>query len=204
MKLTKKAVERLSRYRRELLKYRYLDKPHIVSSDLARILDLSPEQVRQDLMLTSFTAETKKKGYDINELIECISQTIDPDNIVNVVFIGKSSLIKVVESYIEEGGSKLNIEAIFDFTISEKYIEGIPCYSIDKLDEVVKNSNIELAVLAISSEFATEIADVLIINGIKGILNLTSVNLGNPSGVIIENYDIISSLEKLSYFINSK
>jgi redox-sensing transcriptional repressor len=38
--------------------------------------------------------------------------------------------------------------------------------------------------------------------GVKGILNFTSVHLEVPDNIYIEEYDMISKLEKLSYFTN--
>ncbi|MCF8234593.1 MAG: hypothetical protein K9G67_06955 [Bacteroidales bacterium] len=49
MKLPVRTVQRLSRYRRLLLKYRYLEEAHIYSHDLARMCNLKPVQVRRDL-----------------------------------------------------------------------------------------------------------------------------------------------------------
>ena len=66
MKLPKKTIQRLSRYRRLLLKYQYLSDPYIYSHDLARLLNLNPVQVRRDLMLIG-SSGNHRKGYNVNE-----------------------------------------------------------------------------------------------------------------------------------------
>jgi redox-sensing transcriptional repressor len=37
--------------------------------------------------------------------------------------------------------------------------------------------------------------------GIKGVLNYTSVPLTVPDGIFLEEYDIVTSLEKLAFFV---
>ena len=39
------------------------------------------------------------------------------------------------------------------------------------------------------------------INGIKGVLNFTSAPLNFPQGIVVENYDITTLLEKVAYFV---
>ena len=48
MKLPSRTVERLSKYRRLLDKYKDLDEAHIYSHKLEGLLNLTPEQVIQD------------------------------------------------------------------------------------------------------------------------------------------------------------
>ena len=37
--------------------------------------------------------------------------------------------------------------------------------------------------------------------GIKGLLNFTTVPLNVPSGIYLEEYDMITSMEKVAYFV---
>ena len=38
-------------------------------------------------------------------------------------------------------------------------------------------------------------------HGIKGVLNFTSTPLNFPQGIVVENYDITTLLEKVAYFV---
>ena len=38
-------------------------------------------------------------------------------------------------------------------------------------------------------------------HGIKGVLNFTSKPLNLPHGIVVENYDITTLLEKVAYFV---
>ncbi len=39
--------------------------------------------------------------------------------------------------------------------------------------------------------------------GIKGVLNFTSVPMNFPQGIVVENYDITTILEKVAYFVKA-
>ncbi|PLX14229.1 MAG: redox-sensing transcriptional repressor Rex, partial [Marinilabiliales bacterium] len=64
-KLPFRTVERLSKYRRMLRQYEFLEEPHIFSHDLARIMQITPEQVRRDLMLIGVKGNDIR-GYNVN------------------------------------------------------------------------------------------------------------------------------------------
>jgi redox-sensing transcriptional repressor len=40
--------------------------------------------------------------------------------------------------------------------------------------------------------------------GIKGVLNFTSSPLNFPAGIVVENYDITTLLEKVAYFVKER
>ncbi len=70
------------------------------------------------------------------------------------------------------------------------------------MKDIIKKNKIDLCVLAVPREFAIEISKKVVDSGIKGILNFTSVHLNVPKDIYIEEYDMISKLEKLAYFTN--
>lgn len=40
--------------------------------------------------------------------------------------------------------------------------------------------------------------------GIKGILNFTTVTLNVPDSIYLEEYDMITSMEKIAYFVKNQ
>jgi len=201
MDLPDKTVERLIRCKRELLKFQYVDKPHVFSSDLARILNIKPEQLRQDLMATGISSGSNRKGYDVNKLIKAIDEKIQLKKLSKIAFFGEAHLVDIFQSFIECRFTHFEIEAIFSFTKTEDFRNGIPCYSMDKISDVIKEKNIEIAIITVCPEFIVEIAESLLLYDIKGIINLTLENLPPMPGVFVENCDILSTVEKLNYFI---
>jgi redox-sensing transcriptional repressor len=199
--LPHKTVERLSQYRRILLSALKSGKNHIFSHEIAGILHITPVQVRRDIMLIGY-AGTLKKGYDTKGLIDLIAKLIDTEEGQKIAIIGIGNLGRAIVNYLSGKRTKLSIVAAFDVNIDkvDKRYAGVSCYHIDKLEDVITKEKITIAVLTVPPEKVKEITDILIKTGIKGILNYTSVALNVPKDVYLEEYSIITSLEKVAFF----
>jgi len=195
MDLSPRTIERLSKYRRLLEKYKKSDGVYIFSHHLAKLLDLTPVQVRRDLMLIGLSGN-HRKGYKINELIHVIGQTIDADK-------GMGNLGRAVTRFIYKNKSKMNIVAGFDIDpakINEE-VDGVPCYHISTIRSYIKELSVDIGVLTTSAEAAQNITNLLIDSGVRGLLNFTSVHLDVPPNVYLKDYDIMTSLEEIGFFI---
>jgi len=200
--LPAKTVERLSEYRRTLMECLKENKNYIFSHNLAARLHITAVQVRRDLMLIGYTS-VLSKGYDVKVLIETISRIIDSEQGMNVAIIGIGNLGRALAAYFKGKRSKLNLIASFDNDPQKinKVISGVKCYPYHDLEKTIKELDIEVAILTVPADFAREIAEETVRYGIKGILNFTTVPLNVPSGVYLEEYDMITSIEKVAYFV---
>ena len=84
---------------------------------------------------------------------------------------------------------------------SHTTIAGVPCYPSDKMEEIIREKTIHIAILTVPPESAARTAILLQQAGIKGILNFTSVHLDVTPEIYLKNYDIITSLEEIGFFI---
>jgi redox-sensing transcriptional repressor len=202
MKLPGKTIGRLSEYRRTLLGCIEEKKDFIYSHDLAARLHITAVQVRRDLMLIGYSS-VLRKGYDIRELIETIGSIIDSEVSMNVAIIGIGNLGRAVAGYFKGKRSKLNLVASFDNDPQKvnKVISGVKCYPLSEMESVIKELDIRIAIITVPADFAKEIAGEVVRYGIKGILNFTTVPLNVPSWVFLEEYDMITSIEKVAYFV---
>lgn len=201
-KLPDKTVERLSQYRRSLLNCIATGKQHIFSHEIAHIHHITPVQVRRDIMLIGYTG-TLRKGYDIKELSDLIGEIIDTEEGQNVAIIGLGNLGRALVSYLNGKRSKLNIVAAFDINPEKtnRVYSGVQCYNMDKLNEVVARKNISIGIITTPAEVAQELSENLVKAGIKGILNYTPKSIDVPEHVYLEEYDMITSLEKVAFFV---
>jgi redox-sensing transcriptional repressor len=197
-----KTIERLSEYRRTLLECLRENRNFIFSHDLAARLHLTAVQVRRDLMLIGYSS-VRRKGYDVKELIDTISRIIDSETAINVAIIGIGNLGRAVAGYFKGKRSKLSLLASFDNDPQkiDKIISGVKCYPISKMQAVVKELNIRIAILTVPADSAREITEEAVRYGVKGILNFTTIALNVPSGIYLEEYDMITSIEKVAYFV---
>jgi redox-sensing transcriptional repressor len=201
-KLPGKTVERLSEYRRQLLGCLTENKNYIFSHDLAALLHITAVQVRRDLMLIGYSS-VLRKGYDVRELIQTIGRIIDSEEGLNVAIIGIGNLGRAVTGYFRGKRSKLNIVASFDNDPQKvnKVISGVKCYHVQDMEQIIKELNIKIAILTVPADFAKSMVEEVVRYGIKGILNFTTVPLNVPSNVYLEEYDMITSIEKVAYFV---
>lgn len=201
-KLPGKTVERLSEYRRVLLGLLAEKRNYIYSYELASLLHITAVQVRRDLMLIGYSSGMRK-GYDIGELVNTIGRIIDSDKSLNVAIIGIGNLGRAVAAYFRGKRSKLNLVAAFDNDPQKinKVVSGVKCYDIASMEEIIGGLDISIAILTVPPDYARTACDQAIRCGIRGILNFTTVALNVPPDVYLEEYDMITSIEKVAYFV---
>ena len=196
-------VERLSHYRRRLLNYPTTTE-YIHSHQLAHLLKINPAHIRRDLMLINFTGDVHK-GYNIPDLIYRIGEVIDSKNKRKVCFIGIGDLGRAVAEYFNSKYTKLEIAATFRIEDEPKsQFTNVRCYNILKMKDIIKKEGIELCVIAVPRSYAKTISKTVIDSGVKGILNFSSVHIDAPDDIYIEEYDMISKLEKMAYFTHEE
>jgi len=202
MILPERTVERLSEYRRSLLQCLEEGKTHIYSHELAQLHHNTAVQVRRDIMFIGYTS-MQRKGYDVRELFQVIGEILDSEKGLNVAVIGVGNLGKAITTYFIGKRSKLNIIATFDVDRNkiDRVISGVKCYPLNRLREIVESLQISIAILTLPADTATDVSQQLVEAGIKGVLNFTTVPLDLDPDVYLEEYDMITSLEKVAYFV---
>lgn len=201
MKLPEKTIERLSQYRRTLLNCLTRGETHIFSHELAALLNITAVQVRRDIMFLGYTS-IQRKGYDIQEMINVIGNLLDSKEVMNVAVIGMGHFGTAITTYFKGKRAKLDIIATFDVDSNKigNTVAGVTCYNFNDIDQIVKDKNISIGILTVPPEHASEAAERIVKSGIKGILNFTTVPLNVSSQVYLEEYDMVTSLEKVAYF----
>jgi len=200
MHLPDKTVERLSQYRRNLLITLAKGKEFIFSHEIAQLLHITPVQVRRDIMLIGYNG-TLRKGYDVKELIDLIGKIIDTNGGQNVCIMGLGNLGKAIIKYFSGKRPKLKIVAAFDTNFEKigHLYAGIPVMHVDEIKTKITEMNISIGIITVPFDKANDTANLLVDAGIKGILNFSSKPLNLSESVYLEEYDMITSLEKVAY-----
>ncbi len=206
IKLPEKTVERLSEYRRSLYNCLAQGKTHIYSHELAELHNITAVQVRRDIMFIGYSSNMQRKGYEVKDLIDVIGTIIDSEDGLNIAIVGMGNLGRAITHYFMGKRSKLNIVAAFDIDPSkvDRVISGVKCFPMQQLPELVNELHISIALLTVPSEAAMDTCERLVEAGITGILNFTTVPINVPAGVYLEEYDMITSLEKVAYFVKKQ
>jgi len=194
-----KNIIRLLRYRMALIRMQDLGMDTTYSYNLGREIGVTPEQVRKDF--SQFGIKGKGKGgYSINELLFTINSIFRKHELQQVILVGLGNIGNAVLNY--RGFSKIMIQVVAGFDIDpSKYKKKypIPVYSIDKLEEVVKELGVVTAIMAVPIQSAQEVSNQLVAAGIKGILCFAPIHLKIPPHVTINTICISHELEFLIY-----
>ncbi len=200
--LPHKTVERLSHYRRCLSFLIEQERETVFSHELAAMLHYTPVQVRRDVMLIGHEG-TLRHGYVVKDLHKQIIDIIESRDNVNIAIVGYGDLGRAIMHYIMGRNPSMHIAAAFDVNPNKigKYHDGILCFHVDDIVETIKEYKIQIAVLTTPAQVAQKVADDLVAAGIKGLLNYTTKKIKLPEKIYLEEYDMITSLEKVAYFM---
>lgn len=72
---------------------------------------------------------------------------------------------------------------------------------MNDFEAVVESMDISIVVISSPTRVAPSLVVPIINAGIKGVLNFTSAPLNFPQGIVSENFDITTILEKVAYFV---
>ena len=197
-----RTIGRLSQYRRALHICAHKGKTHIFSHEIADLLHITAVQVRRDLMLIGYSGNLRR-GYNIQDLVDLIGELIDSPKGQKVAIFGMGDLGRAIINYFRGKRDKLEITAGFDVNPEKigREIAGVPCYPVEEAETIIEKENIKIGILTVPGDQADETVERMVKAGIKGILNYTPTPVEVPDEVYLEEYNMISSLEKVAYYV---
>ena len=207
LEISERVVQRLTEYLSILKEARKQDN-EINSIELAKIMNTTSAQVRKDLS-TFGEFGVRGKGYDVDKLIEIITEILGIDKINNVIIVGHGKMGKMLSSNLDVLGEGFKIVGIFDKDsnkIGKIAANDLIVQDIRNVGEFIKNmkndsnTKIDMAILAVVKEQAQIAAEGLVKNGISAILNMTTYKLELGENVKVVDMDISAKLQELNFW----
>jgi len=191
----------MSRYRRLLQSLQADGVDSIYSHQLARHAVVSAAQVRRDLMEIGYSG-SPNKGYDVAACIASISHFLDGSVRQEVVLVGAGNLGHAVLSHFADKSPSVGIVAAFDTdpALADTLVHGVRCFGVARMEELVRDLGIQIAVLTVPGTAAQEVADALVHAGVKSIISFAPTPLALPNEIFVEYMDITAALESAAYF----
>ena len=199
-RISESTIHRLSLYYRALSLLEKENYDTVSSKELAKREKLTPAQVRKDLSFFG-TFGTRGLGYPVRELKHQISSILGIDRVWRVALVGVGNIGSALVTYKEFAKQGFQIVKLFDNDqrkIGSNH-KGIIISDIANLETELRESNIEIVVLAVPATVAQYITDDVIRAGIKAILNFAPVNLKVPNDVYLRHENMSMELEYLSF-----
>lgn len=202
-KISMAVIRRLPRY------YRYLGEllqngvGKISSRELSEKMNVTASQIRQDL--NNFGGFGQQGyGYNVEYLHAEIGKILGLHQNYKMIIVGVGNLGQALAN--SNSFSKRGFQLVGLFDVNPRLIgmtiQGVEVQDIDKMEQFVKDNDIEIAILTMPKARVKETAENLAKWGIKGLWNFSPVDLFLPETVQVENVHLSHSLMTLAYKIN--
>jgi redox-sensing transcriptional repressor len=204
-KIPMATINRLSIYLRNLDELIVNDVEVISSERLAKQCGVNPAQIRKDL---AYFGEfgVRGVGYRVKDLYSQIQEILGLNRPWNMALFGVGNLGSALIRHANFLKHGYRFVAAFDVDaekIGKKLTNGLVIEHVDRFEEVVKERNVEMGIIAVPPASAQSVANQLILAGINGILNFSPVQIQVPDCCRVENVDFSIKLDNLAYHISS-
>ena len=193
-------VARLPVYLRALHGLVERDTATASSEELAALAGVNSAKLRKDLSYLG-SYGTRGVGYDVEYLIYQISRELGLSQDWPVAIIGIGNLGHALANYGGFVSRGFRIAALLDADprLSGNRVAGLVIRHIDELDEVIAETGISIAVIAVPPQAAQSVADRLVASGVTSILNFAPVVVTVPDGVDLRKVDLSIELQILAF-----
>ncbi len=195
-------VRRLPKYHRYLYDMMKDGIKRTSSRELSEIIGFSASQIRQDFNNFGEFGQ-QGYGYNVEDLYNEISNIIGLDKKYSMMIIGAGNM---GQALIKFGFDKIgfDIKAVMDNDKEKigKDIGDVKVIDINILETYLSKNKIDIAVLCVPATVAQDVADRLIISGVRSIWNFTPIDLTVPDDMVVENVHLVDSLMTVAYLLN--
>lgn len=201
-KISELTTNRLSIYLRCLQELAAENAKTVSSEGLAKRFHLNSAQIRKDL---AYFGEfgVRGVGYTVETLRDNLTKILGLDKEHRVGIIGAGRLGTALADYYGFTRSNFSVVALFDADAEKigQKVGDVEIFDIKNFAETAKKVNIDVAVIAVPSEFAQDVLEEITRAGIKAVMNFAPVPLQVKGDVKLKTVDLTISLESLSYFL---
>lgn len=172
------------------------------SHELGQRLGISSAQIRKDL--SHFGGFGKQgTGYQIAYLVEQLKHVLKVDREWDVALVGAGDLGRALVHY--KGFIDRGFRITYAFDSDPKKIgtklQDLVIQPISKLQLIIQENNIHIAMIATPAETAQSVANDMIEAGIRAILNYAPINLNVPDDVQVQYIDPVTHMQRMTYYL---
>ncbi len=172
----------------------------ISSGPLAEACDVNASQVRRDL---AYFGEfgVRGVGYNVSDLIDAIRTSLGVDREWRVALVGIGNLGRALLHYNEFRRHGFHIVRAFDSDPAKvgERVYGLEVMAVKRIQDEVRNGEIELAILTTPPEHAQCVASLMVEAGVRGILNFSPTRISVPPSIFVEYVDFFHYLYTLAF-----
>jgi len=196
-------IGRLPLYLRALQRMAQEGRQVTSSQELGERLGISAAQIRKDL---SQFGEFGKQGtgYNIEFLAENLKDILNVNRVWDIAVVGAGDIGNAVARYQGFANRGFQIAMIFDNN-PEKIGTRVGKFEVEdsaNMKSRIKQSGIQVAMVAVPASHAQEVVDELLDAGIRSILNYAPIYLNVPPQVHVQHTDPVTHLQRMTYYLD--
>jgi redox-sensing transcriptional repressor len=195
-------VRRLTNYLSHTQCLRQAGVEWVSSTELAETLGLTSSTVRQDLSHIDFFG-ISKRGYSTVGLETALASTLGADRETSCVVVGAGNLGRALAQHEEFSRQGFRICGVFDSNpaMAGKKVGKLLVQGMAELPAMVSGQAVDVGIVAVPFQAAQQVADWLIVAGVRGLLNLTTAHIVVPRKVSLVDARFLASLRELAYAV---
>jgi len=172
----------------------------VSSNELAEASAVQPALLRRDLSHFG-SYGTRGVGYDVDLLIHEIGVHVGSEHTWRVVLVGAGNLGQALARHSGLASRGFRLVALIDTNpdIIGSVVSRVEISDDSQLEEVVRRSRANIAVVTTPPAVAQSTVDRLVASGIRSILNFAPVVLDVPPDVALRSVDFAQELQILAY-----
>ena len=167
----------------------------VSSTRLSKETNIVASQIAKDLSFVDIVGRTRV-GYEIDNLLEVLEAFLGFTSIHKAFLFGAGRLGGALlnDSGLKQFG--LEIVAAFDCNprLVGHSISGIPVYHISDLEKIMRRHPVKIGILTVPINNAQEVADKMVVWGIKAIWNFTPLRIRVPDDIVVQNTSLYAHL----------
>jgi redox-sensing transcriptional repressor len=202
-KVSEFTIRRLSTYFRILLDLEQKSVATISSAMLAELCGVTSAQVRKDLSYFG-NFGTRGLGYQVAELKGAIENILGLNKKWTMALFGAGNLGQALffhQGFKDDGFFFVHLFDVDPGKVGGKWAD-VQIRALSEAGATLKATPVDIGVIATPPDSAQEVADLLVENGVHGILNFAPKQLVVPREVRLRNVNLAVALESLSFFLS--
>lgn len=204
--LSQAVVARLPLYYRIIKKLRKEGIQQISSKELAKLMKISPSQVRLDFNLFGSFGR-QNVGYDVENIYNFLREVLGLNRNCPAVMLGAGKIGQAMLNNIDFNQSGFEIIGVFDCDPQKigKIIANYEIYDAKGVDAFCLKYHPKAFFICLPNDRVEKYIPLMEATEVQGIWNFSSAPIElNKKGIIIENVHLGDSLMRLSCNINLK
>lgn len=163
---------------------------------------LKPITIRKDLGYLGVKGQPQK-GYPKKTLIKGLREVLGGKSCRDIILVGSWGLASIYKEMPQLLVGDFKLRVCFDYVDEEDKSTPIPIYPLDRLEDLIPRLGVSMALLSVEPDKAIIVSEKLFSHGIKGILNMTTVDLPTYDDNRVVDFNPMQGLSELLGLIQS-